>query len=117
AYFLEALTYPTAYVVERKLVEDKSNVGGFWVDHLDKGGCSGPFMVKSYGGGKELALVPNPYWEAAWGKNLQLSEVDRPLVSDQGDEYTRYQSGQFDYTVVPLTSFQFAVGQDDFHEV
>src|SRR5262249_25456054 len=93
AYFLEALTYPSAYVVELKLVEDKTSAGGFWVDHLDKGGCSGPFMVKSYGGGKQLALVPNPYWATAWGKQLQLTEVDRPMVSDQGDEYTRYQGG------------------------
>lgn len=117
AYFLEALTYPTAYPVERKLVEDPKNAGGFWVDHLDQGGCSGPFMVKSYGGGKQFSLVPNPYWEAAWGKQLQLTEVDRPMVADQSVEYTNYQNGQYDYTVVPLTNFQFAVGQDDFNEV
>src|SRR5258707_12566053 len=117
AYFLEALTYPTAYPVERKLVEDPKNAGGFWVDHLDQGGCSGPFMVKSYGGGRQFTLVPNPYWEAAWGKQLQLTEVDRPMVADQSLGYANYQNGQYDYTVVPLTNFQFAVGQDDFNEV
>ena len=31
--------------------------GGLWVDHLDEGGCSGPFKVKSYGNGQQLALV------------------------------------------------------------
>lgn len=117
AYFLEALTYPTAFVVERKVVEDPKLGGGLWVDHLDTAGCSGPFMVKSYGGGKQLTLVPNPYWEQAWGVQMKLTEVDRPMVEDSSVEYTNYQSGQYDYTVVPLKQFQFAVGQEDFNEV
>ncbi len=114
-YFLEALTYPTSYPVEAKLV--KQYPGGTWVDHLDQGGCSGPFEVKSYGGGKQLTLVPNPYWQQAWGKKLTLTEVDRPLVRSQKDEYQNYRGGQYDYTDVPGSSFASAKGQADFHEV
>jgi peptide/nickel transport system substrate-binding protein/oligopeptide transport system substrate-binding protein len=117
AFFLEALTYPTAYPVEQKLVEDPKNAGGTWVDHLDTGGCSGPFMVKSYGGGKQFALVPNPYWEQAWNQKLTLAEVDRPMMASPDDEYKNYLAGQYDWTTVPRDKYSFAVGQSDFNEV
>ena len=68
--------------------------------------------------GQELKLEPNPYWEAAWGKHLTLSEVDRPFLKSQDDEYSAYHSsGQFDYTDVPAEDYTFAVGQSDFHQV
>jgi oligopeptide transport system substrate-binding protein len=53
AYFLEALADPVSYPVERSLVSKYP--GGTWVDHLDQGGCSGPFVVKSHTPGKDLA--------------------------------------------------------------
>lgn len=115
AYFLGALTYPTAYPVERSLVEKYP--GGLWVDHLDEGGCSGPFMVKSYGGGKTLQLVKNPYWEQAWDKKLTLTEVDRPLFLSTEDEYVAYKSGLYDYTDIPGNKYFNAQTQDGFHEV
>lgn len=115
AYFLEALTYPTSFPVERSLVEKYP--GGKWVDHLNEGGCSGPFQVQSYGGGKQMTFVPNPAWSATWGKHLTLTEVDRPLLQSADDEYAKYQTGQYDYTDVPGKQYQFARGQDDFSEV
>ncbi|MGH2514112.1 MAG: ABC transporter substrate-binding protein, partial [Ktedonobacterales bacterium] len=42
-YFLEALTYPTSFPVERSLVQKYP--GGLFFDHLYEGGCSGPFNV------------------------------------------------------------------------
>ncbi|MFI5272381.1 MAG: ABC transporter substrate-binding protein [Ktedonobacterales bacterium] len=115
AYFLEAMTYPTSYPVEKKLVEQYP--GGLWVDHLDQGGCSGPFMVKSYNGGKQLTMVPNPAWEQAWNTPLKLTEVDRPYVDTLDHEYTAYRAGQYDYTSVPGSQYTFARGEDDFNEV
>lgn len=116
-FFLESLTYPTAQPVERKLVEDPANAGGTWVDHLDQGGCSGPWMVKSYGKNLGLVLVPNPYWQAAWGKKLTLTEVDRPIVESSDVSYHNYQQGQYDLTPVPTNQYSFARSQDDFNEV
>src|SRR5579859_556741 len=114
-YFLEALTYPTSYPVERSLVQKYP--GGLWVDHLDEGGCSGPFKVASYGGGKELKVVPNPYWEASWQK-LTITEVDRPAFAHIEDEYAAYnKGGQFDFTDVPANVYSLARSQDDFNEV
>lgn len=115
AYFLEALTYPTSFPVERSLVEKYP--GGLWVDHLNEGGCSGPFQIKSYGDGKKLTLVPNPYWEQTFGKKMTLTEVDRPLLQDFDTEYNNYRAGQYDYTTVPGNQYTFARGQDDFNEV
>ena len=116
AYFLEALTYPTAYPVEQSLITRYP--GGLWVNHLNEGGCSGPFMVKSYTPGKDLKLVPNPYWERAWHKDLTLTEVDRPFLASQDTEYDQYHKlGDYDYTDVPGDVYSFAVGLADFHEV
>ncbi|MGH2517427.1 MAG: peptide ABC transporter substrate-binding protein, partial [Ktedonobacterales bacterium] len=82
-----------------------------------EGGCSGPFKVASYGGGKLLKLVPNTYWEAAWQK-LTITEVDRPAFAKIDDEYTAYdKAGQFDFTDVPAGQYSLARSQDDFNEV
>ena len=115
SYFLEALTYPTSFPVERSLIEKYP--GGLWVDHLDEGGCSGPFQVKSYGGGQQLILIPNHYWEQAWNKQLTLTEVDRPLVTSQEQEYKDYHAGQYDYTEIPPAEYSTAVSQDGFNEI
>lgn len=115
AYFLEALTYPSSYPVEKSLVQKYP--GGTWVDHLDEGGCSGPFMVKSYDNGKQLRMVPNPYWGAAFGKQLTLQEVDRPYYNSIDAVYKVYRQGQLDFTPVPPDQYTFARGEDDFNEV
>ncbi len=121
SYFIEALTYPTSYPVEQSLI--KKYPGGLWVDHLDEGGCSGPFQVKSYGGGQQLVLVPNKYWEQAWNKTLTLTEVDRPLVASQDEEYKSYRAQDstsataYGYTEIPTTDYQTAQSQDGFNEV
>lgn len=115
SYFLEALTYPTADVVEQSLI--KKYPTGLWVDHLDTAGCSGPLMIKSYGSGKVMTLVPNPAWEAAFGKKLTLKQIVRPLVPTIQDEYNSYRAGQYDFTDVSLDQYQFARGQEDFHDV
>lgn len=113
-YFLEALTYPTADVLEKSLVEKYP--GGTWVEHLDEGGTSGPFKVLSYGDGKLLKMVPNTSWEASFRK-LTLTEVDRPIIKSMDDEYANYRAGQYDFTDVPGKDYTFARGQDDFNEV
>ena len=115
AYFLDALDYPTSFPVEQSLIQKYPN--GLWVNHLDEGGCSGPFRVKSYKPGAELDFIPNPYWKDAFGKNLTLTEVDRPFLKSQDTEYGNYRAGSYDFTDVPPDDYTFAVGQSDFHQV
>lgn len=117
SYFLQALTYSTADAVEKSFIENPQNKGGAWVDHLDQGGTSGPFKLKSYGDGTKMTLVPNPYWEKAFGQQLTLTQVIRPAIAKTDIEYTDYQAGSFDYTDVPTGQYSFARGQNDFHSV
>ena len=116
AYFLEALTYPTAFPVEQKLVEKYGNDYADhtdWTAHLDEGGETGPFIVKSHDDSK-LIMVPNPYW---FGAKITLKEIIRPFVANPTDAYTAYQQGKYDYSEVPSQEYQAARDQEDFHEV
>ncbi len=117
SFFLEALTYSTSDVLEKSFVEDPNYAGGLWVDHLDKGGTSGPFKVQSYGDGTQMTFVPNPYWEKAFGQQLTSEKVMRPAIASVDSEYSNYRSGAFDYTDVPTSQYSFARGQSDFHSV
>ncbi len=121
AYFLAALTYPTSFPVERTLIskyplnETTHKNHTDWTYHLNEGGCSGPFMIKSYAeDGKSVTLVPNPYW---YGKKLTLKEIVRPFISDATEAYQGYRQGKYDYTDVPAQEYQAARDQADFHEV
>jgi peptide/nickel transport system substrate-binding protein/oligopeptide transport system substrate-binding protein len=117
SYFLQALTYSTADVLEKSFVTNSAYAGGLWVDHLDKGGTSGPFKLKSYGDGSKMTFVPNPYWEKAFGQQLSLQEIIRPAIASTDAEYSNYRAGAFDYTDVPTGQYSFARGQADFHSV
>jgi oligopeptide transport system substrate-binding protein len=114
-FFLESLTYSTSFVVEKSLIQKYP--GGLWVDHLDEGGCSGPFEIKSYGDSRVMTLVPNHFWEQAFGQTLTIKQVVRPVISSEDAEYQAYRAGQYDYTDVPANDFAFAHGQADFHTV
>jgi peptide/nickel transport system substrate-binding protein/oligopeptide transport system substrate-binding protein len=116
-YFLQALTYPTAFALEQSFVENPQWAGGKWVDNLDKGGCSGPFKVSSYGDGTQMTLVPSAAWQDAWDKHIQIQQVQRPVIYDPDQAYSDYRAGKYDYVVVPGTSYNTARGQGDFHEV
>lgn len=117
SYFLQALTYSSADVLEKSFVTNSAYAGGLWVDHLDKGGTSGPFKLKSYGDGSKMTFVPNPYWEKAFGQNLTIQQVIRPAIASTDAEYSNYRAGAFDYTDVPTNQYTFARGQADFHSV
>jgi oligopeptide transport system substrate-binding protein len=117
AYFLEAMTTSVAIPVEKTFIEKygvdyKDHTD--WTAHLDAGGCSGPFIIQSYGDGKTLTFAPNPYW---YGHKLTLSRVIRPIVPDLTNEYTGYQQGDYDYSDVPPQEYQGARDQADFHEI
>jgi oligopeptide transport system substrate-binding protein len=118
AYFLESLTYPTSYPVEKKLIDRYPN--GTWVQHLDEGGTNGPFKVAQYDATskpQQIILEKNPYWEQAWGKKMTLQKVVRPIYLVMDDEYRDYRAGKHDYTDVPPQSYFTARGQSDFSQV
>ncbi len=95
AYFLQALTYSTGDVVEKKLID---KYGTNWVDHLAEGGGNGPFKVQSYGHTTSLVLVPNPNYD---GFKPKIQKIIYPIASDGDSIYKAYQAGQYDIASVP----------------
>ncbi|MFL5624426.1 MAG: ABC transporter substrate-binding protein, partial [Ktedonobacteraceae bacterium] len=98
AYFLEALAYPTSFVVEKSVID---KWGLKWTDHLsDNGGQGGdgPFKVKSYDHATGIKFIPNPHY---YGAKPKLQEVHYDFYKDVETNYNAYQAGQIDITVIP----------------
>jgi len=104
-YFLEALSYPTADVVEKKVIDQW---GLKWTDHLgDNGGQGGdgPFKVKSYSHTTGIIFVPNTDY---YGKAQTLQEVDFLFYKTADTAYAAYQANQVDLSSIPPTDLAVA---------
>ncbi|MBV9615890.1 MAG: peptide ABC transporter substrate-binding protein, partial [Ktedonobacteraceae bacterium] len=93
AYFLNALTYPTSYVVERKLIDQ---YGTKWTDHLDQGGGDGPFKAVSYNHNTGLTVVPNSNY---YGPAPKLQKIKFLQSGDFATTRKAYLNGQFDFSL------------------
>ena len=103
AYFLGALSYPSSYVIEKKLID---TYGSKFADHLSEGqGGSGPFMVKKYSRGQEIDFVPNPHY---YGSKPQLKEIIFPFYKSSDTLYKAYQTGTVDTSVIPTAQLASA---------
>jgi peptide/nickel transport system substrate-binding protein/oligopeptide transport system substrate-binding protein len=94
-YFLQALTYPTSYVVEKSVVEKYTS--STWTDHLSDNngqGGDGPFKVKSYSHSTGIVFEPNTNYT---GKQPQLKEVDFTFYKTAQTAYAAYQTSQVDF--------------------
>jgi ABC-type transport system substrate-binding protein len=90
AYFLSMLSYPTNYVVCRKVVEPN---GGKVDEHALIG--TGPFKFVSYQPGQSFQLTANPdYWD---GKP-PLDGIDCAIMVNNETAYNNFRSGQIDIT-------------------
>jgi oligopeptide transport system substrate-binding protein len=112
AYFLEALTYPASYVVEKKVIDQW---GLKWTDHLSEGGGDGPFKVQEYNHSTGITFVPNPNY---YGKKPQLQKYQVSFINDTETNYLEYQSNQADITGIPTQdNTQAATLKDQYHKV
>jgi oligopeptide transport system substrate-binding protein len=109
-FFLETLTYPTSYVVEKSVI-DKYGTG--WTDHLDTGGGAGPFKVLHYIHNKELDLVPNTnYYDA----QPQLKELIFPFYKVADTTIKDYLVNRVDDATIPLADYTTDKTRSDFHQ-
>jgi len=100
AYFLQSLTYPTSYVVNKKLIE---KYGDKWTDHAEEGGGAGPFKVEKYTHNQGIDLVVN---ENYYGKKPQLKKLQVLFYKDQEAMYRAYQANQLEFSPVPTASLE-----------
>jgi peptide/nickel transport system substrate-binding protein/oligopeptide transport system substrate-binding protein len=94
AHFLQALTYPTSYVVEKSVIDKWGNK---WTDHLsDNGGQggAGPFKIQKYNHATGIAFVPNTDY---YGPQPQLQHVDFDFYKTPQAAFSAYQANQVDF--------------------
>jgi oligopeptide transport system substrate-binding protein len=96
SYFLQALTYPCSYVVERSLIEKYGN--DKFTDHLSEGGGEGPWKVQEYNHSTGIVLVPNQHYH---GKKPLLRKQVLAFYKDVDTIYQAYQAGQLSIAGVP----------------
>jgi oligopeptide transport system substrate-binding protein len=95
AYFLQTLSYPTSYVVQKSLID---KYGPKFTDHLNEGGGAGPFKVESYSHSKGIELVRNDNY---YGPKPQLKRLSVLFYKDEDGMYKAYQANQLEYTRLP----------------
>jgi oligopeptide transport system substrate-binding protein len=90
AYWIDTLTYPTAYVVSR--AEAKPGVPLTAEDDA-KGAGTGAFKITSYVPDSKVTLTANPaYWDGA----PKLAGIERPVIIDAGTRHDEYVRGDVD---------------------
>ena len=112
AFFLDALTYPCSYVVEKSLIDQYGETG--WLDHLTAGGGDGPFKVQEYTHSKQIVFVPNPGY---YGPQPQLKKVIFPFYKDADTTYQAYLSNQLDWGSIPIADYPTASKRSDFRSI
>jgi oligopeptide transport system substrate-binding protein len=103
AYFLDALSYWTSYVVEKSLID---KYGDNWTDYLNQGGGDGPFEVQAWNKGTNIVFVPNPTY---YGPHPQLTKLIYPFYKETDTNFKAYQAGQTDYAyAIPIADLDTA---------
>ena len=90
AYWIDTLTYPTAYVVSP--AEAKNGVPLTALDDA-KGAGTGAFTLTGYVPDSKVTLAANP---AYWGGAPKIAGIERPIIIDAGTRHDEYVRGDLD---------------------
>ncbi len=90
AYWIDTLTYPTAYVVSQ--AEAKPGVPLSAADDI-KGAGTGAFKLASYVPDSKATLTANA---AYWAGAPKLAGIERPVIIDAGTRHDEYVRGDLD---------------------
>ena len=110
-YFLAMLTYPSSFVVEKRLIDTYKTA---FTDHLTEGGSTGPFKVSQYTHGKEIDFVPNSNY---YGPKPRLHKVVFPFYQQSDNAYHDYLTGKVDTVGIPVSTFANDKKRNDFHQI
>jgi oligopeptide transport system substrate-binding protein len=104
AYWLNVLTYPTAYIINKDAVAKDPD--GKVTDHNEDG--TGPFILSSYNLGQSVDLKANPnYWQGP----PKIAGIHRPIVLDADTRHSLYLTGQLD--IVDLSAGEISNDEKD----
>ncbi len=121
AFFLRTLTYPTADVLDPRIMAGKK-AQSYLTSTCSANVGAGPFKFKClnnssnqtsfYHNGQthQMTLVPNPYYHGA----KPHIEVVMPVIANAQTNYADYQSGSIDASVVPSANLSAAKSQKGF---
>ncbi len=91
AYWMDTLTYPTAYVVSPKETAPPNHI--LSADEVMRGAGTGPFQVQSYQKDFKVTLTANKtYWDGP----PRIAGIERPIIKDAGTRHAQYASGSID---------------------
>jgi ABC-type transport system substrate-binding protein len=89
-YWIDSLTYPTAFVVSAREASPSSPMTDA---DVMKGAGTGPFRLQSYSPNQDVKLAANAaYFDGA----PKLSGIDRPIVTSANTRHAMYQQGELD---------------------
>jgi ABC-type transport system substrate-binding protein len=89
AYWINVLTYPTAYILNKETVSKDPD--GKVTDQNEDG--TGPFELCSYVRGQAVDLKANPSY---WAGTPKIAGIHRPIVTDANTRHELYITGQLD---------------------
>jgi peptide/nickel transport system substrate-binding protein/oligopeptide transport system substrate-binding protein len=112
-YFLEAMTYPTAFAVPQQLVTQYPKD---WIQHMADGNGLGGFLFKvtKWDHAGHLVLTRN---DSYWGTKTKLREVDFTFYKDTTTAYNSYLTGKDDIGSAPSAQLAAAKTHPGFHQV
>jgi len=90
AYWIDTLTYPTAYVVSKAEAKPDAPLSA---DDDAKGAGTGAFKLASYVPASKATLTANA---AYWGGAPKLAGIERPVIIDAGTRHDEYVRGDLD---------------------
>ena len=99
AYWIDTLTYPTAYVVSRK----EADAGEITDAQAKLGVGTGPFQLSQYEKDTDVSLVANPNY---WGGAPKLAGIDRPIIVDANTRHSLFLAGKLDIVDEQKTALQ-----------
>ncbi len=111
AYFLNMLTYPCSYTVEKSLI---TTYGAKFTDHLTQGGGAGPFILTQDVHGQQIDFAPNKNY---YNAKPQLQHVRIAFYHEANDAYQAYLHGTIDMTGVPQATYANDKKRSDFYQI
>lgn len=120
AYFLGSLTYPTADVLDKKLMQGKAP-GAYLLNNCKGNNGAGPFEFVCVNGSGPNSFFPaghtpafnfkpNPNYYGAKAK----VKIHAPFIPDTQTSWREFQAGQIDVSAVPTADISIAKGMAGF---